>query len=299
MQFNNNLIHRVANFLLNRGIRIGTNTYRRRLLLPNLLSRSLGHEEHLDDIYNVVLDNKEGAIIDVGANTGQTLLKMLNIDKNRSYYGFEPQSTAASCVEIFLIDNKIANHTIMPIALSDHNGSMPISTRGEGICSLASSVASTVDGFRPKNFYSHTKYIYAAHGDEIIGGLCIPSIALIKIDVEGAELEVVRGLTATIEKHRPFILFEVLHHYLVATEEELDKRTIDFRESRIQEVEEIVRSRGYHVFQIYGAKEVVKIRKIKPMVANDLSTTDFLAVPEEKERDFCLSLETCRIITTN
>ena len=101
------IIKIAASVFLKEKIRIGSVSYTRWLLLPNLLSRTLKHEEFLDDIYMAVLKNKEGAIIDVGVNTGQTLFKMLSIDKNRSYFGFEPQSTPASCVESFLIENNI------------------------------------------------------------------------------------------------------------------------------------------------------------------------------------------------
>ena len=45
----------------------------------------------------------------------------------------------------------------------------------------------------------------------------ISSIALIKIDVEGAEPAVLRGLKVSIEKYSPFIIFLVLNNYLVIT----------------------------------------------------------------------------------
>src|SRR5665648_55998 len=281
----------VANIFLKRKINIGKDAYIRRRLLPNFLPKTLQHENYLDDIYASALKNKDGAILDVGANTGQTLLKMLSFDKSRPYFGFEPQCTAASSVDNFLIENQIKNYCILPIALSDKNESIPLHIRGKGLRAMASSGASMVEGFRPENFYGTTKYIYASRGDEVIDSLGIPSIALIKIDVEGAELEVIKGLEMTIDKHRPFILFEVLHHYLIATNEALDKESIAFRESRIQELEELIRTKNYHVYQIIGNEEITKVAKIVPEVINDLASTDYIAVPEEKETDFCSSLE--------
>ena len=296
MRILNKIIKKVLNVFLQEKIHLGTDVYTRRIMVPNFLSSTLEHEKFLDDIYKVALKSKEGAIIDVGVNTGQTLFKMLSFDKNRMYYGFEPQSMPASCVESFLIENNVKNHYILPVALSDRNGCIPINIRGNGIYSMASTVASIVDGFRPGSFYDYSKNIYAAIGDEVIDSLGIASIALIKIDVEGAELEVVRGLKATIEKCRPFILFEVLHHYLVLTKKELDANTIDFRTSRIRELEEIIRSNKYCIYNIKGDKEIIKILKIKPEVVNDLSSTDFIAIPEENEIDFCKLLEKNRRI---
>ncbi|GAB6160952.1 hypothetical protein JCM12298_01110 [Desulfothermus naphthae] len=258
----NKMITLVASIFLKEKICIGKDIYMRRLLLPNLMSKTLHHEEFLDDIYRAALKKNEGAIIDVGVNTGQTLLKILSFDKNRLYFGFEPQSTAASCVESFLIENKIKNYCILPIALSDKNECVLLHIRGNGVYSMASDVASMIDGFRPANFYNYKKYIYAARGDEVIDSLGIPSIALIKVDVEGAELEVIKGLKMTIDKHRPFILFEVLHHYLVVTKEKLDKESIDFRELRIQELEEILRTKKYHIYPMSQERcRVSEIRK--------------------------------------
>jgi FkbM family methyltransferase len=45
-------------------------------------------------------------------------------------------------------------------------------------------------------------------GDEIIESLDIPSIALIKIDVEGFELAVLRGLQRTLVNQDPVVMFE-------------------------------------------------------------------------------------------
>jgi hypothetical protein len=164
---------------------------------------------------------------------------------------------------------------------------------------MACPVASIVDGFRPRQFYNYTRRIYAARGDEIIESLGITSIAVIKIDVEGAELEVMRGLRATLARYRPFVVFEVLHHYVVVTNEELDKETINFRESRIGKLEEIIRMNKYCVYQVNGDKEILRISRIKPKVVNDLISKDFIAVPEEQESGFCQLLEGCRNITTS
>lgn len=293
------LIQILSRVLVKEKIRLGDNTYIRRRFLRNQLEKTLEHEAFLDDIFAAALNNKEGTVIDVGVNTGQTLFKVLSIDKDRPYLGFEPQITPASCVEHFLVENNIKHHCIMPIALSDRNGSIPINIRGDGIFSMASALASMVDGFRPKDFYSHSKHIYAARGDDVIQELGISSISLIKIDVEGAELEVMRGLKTTIEKHRPFLIFEVLHHYLAVTDEALDKETIGFRESRIQELEEIIRSNNYRIYQVIGNNEITKVEKIKPRMVNNLESTDYIAVPDENDNKFRDSLKSGRRVTAD
>ncbi len=45
--------------------------------------------------------------------------------------------------------------------------------------------------------------------DEILSGFNIKRVDFVKIDVEGAELEVLKGLSNTIEKQRPSIIVEI------------------------------------------------------------------------------------------
>ena len=44
--------------------------------------------------------------------------------------------------------------------------------------------------------------------DEVLAAGSTPPVSVMKIDVEGAELAVVRGASQTIERDRPFVVFE-------------------------------------------------------------------------------------------
>ncbi|MCX5886380.1 MAG: FkbM family methyltransferase, partial [Proteobacteria bacterium] len=176
-------------------------------------------------------------------------------------------------------------------------GIAKLEVRGSGHGSLSDPSASLVDGFRPDNFYTYSKFVYAVPGDEVILNLNLPSISMIKIDVEGAELEVVEGLSLCIERHRPFILFEVLHHYLAITREELNEEIMSFREERIAKLEGTIRSKGYNIYQICGEKEIQKVKTIKPKRVADLSSADYLAVPQNEEAAFVKAIEGRRCVT--
>jgi FkbM family methyltransferase len=45
-------------------------------------------------------------------------------------------------------------------------------------------------------------------GDEVVESLGIPRLGLIKIDVEGLELAVLKGLQQTLSRHDPVVMFE-------------------------------------------------------------------------------------------
>jgi hypothetical protein len=109
--------------------------------------------------------------------------------------------------------------------------------------------------------------------------LGLASVCGIKIDVEGAELEVFQGLEDTIEKTQPFLIFEVLNHFLVVTGNELDDRTRKFRESRIDSLEQLLRHRGYEIFNILPGNQLSRVHQIQPLVSDDLSLTNYIAAP--------------------
>lgn len=250
-------------------------------VIPNVLTRSVKHEPFLTDIFGVALQLKQGAVIDVGVNIGQTLLRMLELVPERPYIGFEPQPLPAACVEIFLRQNNLHHHKILPVALSDSNGPLSIKMRGTGIQGLAPGTASMVAGFRPESFYDQEALIFAVRGDDVLRALGVQEIALIKVDVEGAELEVLRGLTQTLVSCRPIVVFEVLHHYLVATDSHLDDNVIAERERRILSLENHLREAQYKILHIEGTAAVKEVQRIQPKRVNDLSSTDYVAVPVE------------------
>jgi len=275
-------------------ISLGGKHFSRWRFIPNKLAKS-SEEQFLDDIYKAILNVKKGVFIDVGVNIGQTLLKVLEIDSSREYIGFEAQLAPSFFVEQFLIDNQLKNFRVFSLALSNQFSLVPLLIRGT---SSITSSASIVEGFRPNDFYTYSKLVYAVPGDEIIPHLKLDEISTIKIDVEGAELEVIEGMINCIETYRPFILFEVLHHFLVILHRELDAETIAFREARIAKIESLLRSRSYAIYQIYGQEEIRKVATIKPEKVSNLSTANYLAVPETLETSLYSALERTRRIKT-
>lgn len=284
--------------VLSRRVAVGGKQLRRLAMIPNVLSRSVGHEPFLRDMFRTALHTKQGAVIDVGVNAGQTLLTILDLAPDRPYIGFEPQPLPAACIEIFIRENNLRNQRILPIALSDKTGPVPIAIRGSGIKGLAPGTASMVKGFRPESFYIQEILIFAVRGDEVVEALGLEQIAFIKVDVEGAELEVLRGLQKTIARCRPIIIFEVLHHYLVALDCQLDDELIESREARLMCLEDQLRPANYRILHIEGTKGVKEVEKIRPKRVNDLSSTDYVAVPAEIFSKYVSELQRYRQVDT-
>ena len=175
----------------------------------NRLNISERHERNLTEVFTRQLQSRPGAFIDVGVNIGQTLCKVLGADRSRRYIGFEPQIGCCFFVDQFLRLNNLENASILPIALSDANGTFTLYSGGayDEMASLVGAQSGTGMS-RP-----HATRVTARVGDEVLGELGIEDICAIKIDVEGAERQVLAGLEATMRAKRPPIFFEVLPNF--------------------------------------------------------------------------------------
>lgn len=261
-------------FALTRGKKIGNGQYHAKGFFFNRITLHNKHEAWLDDAYRASLNSKQGAFIDVGANTGQTLIKILSFDSEREYVGFEPQINCSFFISQFIKENNMHTHTILPVGLSNKAGVLQLLKRSGG----SDSSASTTEGFRPADFYTAKLPVFVARGDDVIGELNLKEIAAIKIDVEGGELEVIEGMHQVLLDNTPFLFFEVLNHFLVVTGQKLDEQTISFREARNEKLEGILRDLGYAIFNILPDKTIIEISKIQPKVSGDLKITDYVAV---------------------
>ena len=259
----------------------GEKYYAKSIFLSKL-SIGIHRESYLDGTLKAALHTKEGAFLDVGANNGQTLIKLLSLDKNREYVGFEPQLDCCFNIEQFIKLNKLKNHTILPVGLSDNSQVLQLYKRFDD----TDETASTISGFRPDDFYTTKQLIFVSKGDDLVSTIDLPNISTIKIDVEGGEMEVIDGLKEVLLKHKPYIFFEVLNHFLVVTGQQLDSDTIEFRERRNQQMEKTLRELGYCIFNVLPGNRLNEINKIQPKVSNDLNITDYVAIHSSIRNDF-------------
>ncbi len=161
--------------------------------------------------FKKILAIKSGAVIDVGANIGQTLNNILLIDAKREYFGFEPQTYAAAIIEIFINENNLEDKTIIPIGLSDRFSVEEFYSFGNDISNFYNTGA-TIEKkmIKTQKGKCYERKIILENGDNLLRTLKVKDISVIKIDVEGAEIKVLEGLKESINNMRPFIIFEML-----------------------------------------------------------------------------------------
>jgi FkbM family methyltransferase len=221
-------------------------------------------ESWLSVLLEKFLPVKKGAFIDVGMNIGQTLLKVAAADPDIAYYGFEPNPLCYySCLRL-VEENRLKTFQVFPVGLSDQ----------ENLLSLYlnkpyASGATVLKDFR-KNMENFTLRMNVPvwRGDSLTALQEIRELAILKADVEGAELEVIQGLTGLIRRTHPIILLEILPIYDAETENGR------YRKNRQDELIALLRSLAYEMFLIKEASATLEpVSEIE--VHGDLTKTNY------------------------
>jgi FkbM family methyltransferase len=138
-------------------------------------------------------------VLDIGCNIGNHTLYFLNVCNSPKVYCFEPLKSTFSILEKNIELNDLRERAVlMNVGIGAHNAQGSIS------------------------FYDENNIGSTSIKEDSSGNISIisidelniqDSIGLIKIDVEGFELEVIKGALATIKKYKPFIMIELRHRY--------------------------------------------------------------------------------------
>jgi len=180
-----------------------------------------------------VLQNlKPGMVfLDIGANVGYfSLLTANHVAPSGRVIAVEPNPLAFSQLEQNIKRNKVSNITVLHAACADSAASGKLYVSGPSNTGKAS--------FSSKNAESQEFIsVDCLPGDTLIEKLNLPRLDLVKIDVEGAELRVLKGLARSLAKWRPKLIMEVAPQLLKNFSTEPD------------EILDFVRVRGYSILQ--------------------------------------------------
>jgi len=145
--------------------------------------------------------NSSDIFYDIGANTG---LYSLFCAKNCSkVFSFEPYPPNVSLLNKDIARNQVSNVKIYDIALSDSDGSVSFSQPAEDHAGYGSA------SINPSN--SNGSKINARAGDDLISSENLPLPNVIKIDVEGSEPLVIKGLEETLSETECRLIYCEVH----------------------------------------------------------------------------------------
>jgi len=164
------------------------------------------YEEEINKLIRISLNEGENAL-DVGGNIGLQSIRMAQcVGKTGSVFAFEPLGYLRKKFEKNKSLNKAANITLLPFALSNEEGEADFIVDQKSWNQGTFSLSNKMEG-------GEKEHVLIKIGDDIPEIKSLGSLALIKIDVEGFELQVIKGLLTTIKKHGPRIIFEYDDNY--------------------------------------------------------------------------------------
>jgi FkbM family methyltransferase len=143
--------------------------------------------------------------LDAGANEGvYTLLASVRVGHTGRVYACEPSSREFSRLRQNLSLNSLSNVEALSIALFDAEG-----THELNIAEAEHAGQNTLGGFAYEIASAGQERVTTRKVDRFLRECRVGRLDLMKLDVEGAELRVLRGASRTLRKHRPVLLFEV------------------------------------------------------------------------------------------
>lgn len=199
--------------------------------------------------------------VDVGANIGYTTaLGAGLVGKTGHVYSFEPLPEYFTCLKSMAEDNLQYDIHPLQVALGDAKGflTMNVSNREN----MGSSTA--LKGFLPQQFQAGTITVPVIRLDSYIAENNIKDITLIKIDVEGSEFPVLKGLENFLLKggKLPYIICEVSL---------LGARLLGYE---LEEFFQYLGKFGYNSFEIINPR-----RKVNPTDIRRREFVDVLFIP--------------------
>ena len=230
------------------------------------------------EVIKQLLSGESGAFIDIGANLGQTLIDHYVADTQTQYIGFEPNPICAYYLNELTRINGLSNHVIMPIGLAEKAQIASFFYRTD---TPDDDSATLIEDLRP-TWNLSKRYIPCYDFDQVSATLELTDISLIKIDVEGAELQVLKGMSNTIQNFRPIMLCEVLYADAAAD--------ASFNERRNSEMIQLFNELNYNVLQLIKTADDQKVTEAKKIEqfsnavfsAETRPLCDYLFVPTEK-----------------
>jgi len=146
------------------------------------------------------LCQRDSVVLDIGANIGWTALNLAQIAKNGKILAFEPDEASLAFLRENIALNHAANIQPYPYGLGDQNRDLYLETRETSNAGMNRICPQGSEGGKP------TRVVCL---DDFHPTATMNRLDLVKIDVEGFELKVLRGGQRLIRRTMPSLFIEI------------------------------------------------------------------------------------------
>ena len=190
------------------------------------------NEWPIQDLLATILKNGD-VFFDIGANIGYfSLLAARLVGNHGEVFSFEPVTSNLKILKQNIKLNGFTCIKIIPKALADKRGKATLLlTRHHGGATLSSL------GISPPDVSGEIE-VELETIDDLMAEEQLRIPKLIKLDVEGAEMVVLKGMEKTLKEHHPALIYE------------LDSSELNQLEVKAEEVQEYLAGFGYQVDMI-------------------------------------------------
>ncbi|MEM7783303.1 MAG: FkbM family methyltransferase [Planctomycetota bacterium] len=145
-----------------------------------------------------VAEKTNPVFLDIGANTGTHSLAIANHCKE--IHCFEPNPKALTPLRININRNLGLKICVHDFGLSDQNSVLEFYENKSGNLGA---------GTFEKRRGAADQKLEVKIGDEVVSSLGLKNVDLIKLDTEGHEFSILKGITKTLSTYRPILLWEL------------------------------------------------------------------------------------------
>jgi FkbM family methyltransferase len=178
--------------------------------------------------------------LDIGANVGFfSLLAARIVGPTGAVYAFEPVPANAARIGANARRNRFRNVHVLELAAADEDGQTNLLLAIHPGGAVLASAGAPPDA-------AGSVVVRTATLDGLVTSGRVRAPAVVKIDVEGAELAVLRGMAATLRRHGPLVVCEV---------DAAEQETLDAKRC---EIEAVLAEAGYRTEPIEDSYEAGK-----------------------------------------
>lgn len=213
----------------------------------------------------------DGVFIDVGVNTGQTLIKLKRLRPAQPYLGFEPNPSCLHYLSELFRLNDFGDARVLPVGLDGTTGLKEL-VYYDAEDAVSSSATLRGELFRPHSKVAGRRIVPLMPFDVATRGFLEAPISIIKIDVEGAEEYVLETLCSTLERTRAPVMVEIL-----------PEPSATANEAKNQRLSVLIGRIGYRIHRVMKREEeYVGLTPVADIGPNqDVDGWDYVLLPAE------------------